>query len=137
MKLGSGQVLSELKLVRPHHGNINICISISILFGRLVIGQGSYETRANQMGAGKKVWFDPVARLEQERKDAEALANSPEHKNQLNNQLYRVKSAAYTVRVNLISRFAELRRWLATLHLRAAEAPVGGVGIHAAGEALQ
>ena len=57
------------------------------------------------------MWVDPVARLEQEKKDAAALAASPEHKRDLANHMFRVKKAADNVRRNQVLRFAELRRW--------------------------
>ena len=41
MKLVSGQVSSQLKLVRLQHENINISVEISTLFDFLISGQGS------------------------------------------------------------------------------------------------
>jgi hypothetical protein len=41
MKLVSGQVSSQLKLVRLQHENDNISMGISIHFDHLISGQGS------------------------------------------------------------------------------------------------
>ena len=61
MTLVSGQVSSELQLVRPQHENINISIEISILFDSLIAAKAppkSLQIRNVNISYGISILFD-------------------------------------------------------------------------------